>query len=649
MLSSNPICPVCNYATSAVYCDLPTPEQLANGVKPLDSLPAAWWNKMWNMINCSVNQARGAVGSFITELNNVLAGAGICPNCVCTDQLYQAIDRIRQTIGNATVAGAVKSSTTPGMVSIDENGFMTANCVGNATQLATSARTLVGAVNELKTTYDTCFGNVSTTLDGKAPTSHASSATTYGVGTAANYGHLRISDTYTSNLSDTGMAASQTALYCVYKYAEQIASSATGLGNTVGCSLGTAAAGTAATAARSDHVHPLPKCVCYADWAICARCVCHVACANARLYHVSLSPLASNNMSYVYVSCACPLTYCNTTGTLTAAQFCGNVCGLAACASRNGSGVAFGTAATYDAASFFHFLNDDIDSDNFTPAMNTQGSHRDSAHDPGWAGSLYTFYTPASQSGLMFRIIGGSGSDRVQMNYAIDGNRFGMCWATIINSQNIASQSVANATCAVNAAYATQADRAVNATYAACACALCNRPTDTQECSGICNLYFYSGCTRGCGYGMCCFTSYISGRDGYYYGNVCGTATCAITAGLCRCDCCVYAYSLCTPAGTCVALIDLYVENYHHVPVIITNPIWSHCGYRECIFSPPDNCGCISSLAMGNALIQVDRDSTGTLTRCHIGSYMVCLRSNSIGSCDMCWCIPYRMLGYANK
>lgn len=332
MLSSNPICPVCNYATSAVYCDLPTPEQLVNGVKPLDSLPAAWWNKMWNMINCSVNQARGAVGSFITELNNVLAGAGICPNCVCTDQLYRAIDLIRQTIGNATVAGAVKSSTTPGMVSIDENGFMTANCVGNATQLATSARTLVGAVNELKTTYDTCFGNVSTTLDGKAPTSHASSATTYGVGTAANYGHLRISDTYTSNLSDTGMAASQTALYCVYKYAEQIASSATGLGNTVGCSLGTAAAGTATTAARSDHVHPLPECVCRADWAICARCVCHVACANAHLYHVSLSSLASNNMSYVYVSCACPLTYCNTTGTLTAAQFCGNVCGNATCA-----------------------------------------------------------------------------------------------------------------------------------------------------------------------------------------------------------------------------------------------------------------------------------------------------------------------------
>lgn len=594
MLSSNPICPVCNYATSAVYCDLPTPEQLVNGVKPLDSLPAAWWNKMWNMINCSVNQARGAVGSFITELNNVLAGAGICPNCVCTDQLYRAIDLIRQTIGNATVAGAVKSSTTPGMVSIDENGFMTANCVGNATQLATSARTLVGAVNELKTTYDTCFGNVSTTLDGKAPTSHASSATTYGVGTAANYGHLRISDTYTSNLSDTGMAASQTALYCVYKYAEQIASSATGLGNTVGCSLGTAAAGTATTAARSDHVHPLPECVCRADWAICARCVCHVACANAHLYHVSLSSLASNNMSYVYVSCACPLTYCNTTGTLTAAQFCGNVCGNATCA---------------------YTVIDYCD-----PTSPIQVAYS----GPGLTAAQVTHFAAFStnlESGKT--IIKDASRDTVKQVLGLGSAAY--CDETAFRSCTWTPSCVA------------------------CACALYNRPTDTQGCSGICNLYFYSGCTQGCNHGMCCFTSYISGRDGYYYGNVCGTATCAITAGLCRCDCCVYAYSLCTPAGTCVALIDLYVENYHHVPVIITNPRWSCCGYRCCIFSPPETCGCVSSLAMGNALIQVDRDSTGTLTRCYIGSYMVCLRGNSGGAYTLCWQIPYRMLGYANK
>ena len=272
MLPSNPVCPVCNYATSAVYCDLPSPEQLVNGVKPLDSLPAAWWNGMWNMINCSVNQARSAIGSFITEINNVLAGAGICPNCVCTDQLYRAIEKIQQTIGNATAAGSVKSSATPGMVSIDDNGLMTANCVGNATQLTTSARTLVGAVNELKTTYDTCFGNVSTTLGGKAPINHAVAESTYGVGTATAYGHLRISDTYTSDIGDPGAAASQSALYNVYDYAKQIAESGAILGNVLACPLGAASAGTATTAARSDHVHPLPTCVACAECATCATC-----------------------------------------------------------------------------------------------------------------------------------------------------------------------------------------------------------------------------------------------------------------------------------------------------------------------------------------------------------------------------------------
>ena len=298
MLPSNPVCPVCNYATSAVYCDLPSPEQLVNGVKPLDSLPAAWWNGMWNMINCSVNQARSAIGSFITEINNVLVGAGICPNCVCTDQLYRAIEKIQQTIGNATVAGAVKSSATPGMVSIDDNGLMTANCVGNATQLTTSARTLVGAVNELKTTYDTCFGNVSTTLGGKAPISHAVAEATYGVGTATAYGHLRISDTYTSDIGDPGAAASQSALYNVYNYAKQIASSGVSLGNTVGCSLGTASAGTATTAARSDHVHPLPTCV---EWSATTSSI-HYSPVGACICTIYSGGLRMN------IVCACSLS-----------------------------------------------------------------------------------------------------------------------------------------------------------------------------------------------------------------------------------------------------------------------------------------------------------------------------------------------------
>jgi hypothetical protein len=66
---------------------------------------------------------------------------------------------------------------------------------------------------------------------------------------------LKISDTYTEVLAScTGVAASQKAVACVYTYATGKAA----VGNTAGCALGTASAGTATTAARSDHVHPFP-------------------------------------------------------------------------------------------------------------------------------------------------------------------------------------------------------------------------------------------------------------------------------------------------------------------------------------------------------------------------------------------------------
>ena len=52
----------------------------------------------------------------------------------------------------------------------------------------------------------------------KAPTSHASTATTYGVGNASNYGHVKLSDTYASNVgaAANSIGASQTALYNAY-------------------------------------------------------------------------------------------------------------------------------------------------------------------------------------------------------------------------------------------------------------------------------------------------------------------------------------------------------------------------------------------------------------------------------------------------
>ena len=332
MIPTNPIPEVPNYGSSAQYKDLPSPEQIRAGVIPLDSLPAAWWNALWACTNTAVNDARSAVGTLINEICNAITGAGICINESCIDQLYQAIDTIRQRVGNAVTAGAVKSSSNCGEVSIDANGIMTANGVGNAALLNTSSKVIVNAINELKTTYDCCLSDLSGCISGvdnsKAPTSHASANTTYGVGNADCYGHLKISDEYTCcvGAAADGVAASQQALYCVYNAIQAAAS----LGNTAGCALGAASAGTATTAARSDHVHPITG--------IMGTCV------GGGYY--GLAPEGNDNV-YVRTGTCGLIPYasdstngCGCVGTSTwpfkrmyAKIFCGNLCGTASSAS----------------------------------------------------------------------------------------------------------------------------------------------------------------------------------------------------------------------------------------------------------------------------------------------------------------------------
>ncbi len=266
MIPTNPVCPVFNYAGSAQYCDLPSAEQLRAGVVPLDSLPAAWWNKMWADVTSSLNQAQEAAGCLISEINNVLAGAGICPTSSCLDQLYQSINKIRQTLATATVPGAVVGSADANKVAVAADGTMTVNCFGNATALTTTAHTVVGAINELKSTYDDRISALSSGVAGKAPTMHASTGIDYGIGNASCYGHVKLSDTFDTDLGCTGVAASQTGLANAYQSLYSMIGDAASLGNTVACPAGTASAGTCNTAARSDHVHPAPSGKCLSSY-----------------------------------------------------------------------------------------------------------------------------------------------------------------------------------------------------------------------------------------------------------------------------------------------------------------------------------------------------------------------------------------------
>lgn len=166
----------------------------------------------------------------------------------------------------------------------------------------------------------------------RAPKMHASTETSYGVGNASCYGHLKISDSYTSVIAScTGVAASQCALATVYG----VAAGKPDLGNTAGCALGTANAGVAGTAARSDHVHPYPIAlqntinnVTYCAWMEAGNTL-NITPANSNSW---INWTGGSSETWIGDG-----TGCGTLGTLLAktllGTLCGNVCGNASSAS----------------------------------------------------------------------------------------------------------------------------------------------------------------------------------------------------------------------------------------------------------------------------------------------------------------------------
>ena len=103
------------------------------------------------------------------------------------------------------------------------SSIATNNLTANMALVSSSAGKVAthGTVSATELGYlDGVTSAIQTQINGKAPTSHASSATTYGIGTGSNYGHVKLSDTYDStvanNAAANGMGASQKALYTAY-------------------------------------------------------------------------------------------------------------------------------------------------------------------------------------------------------------------------------------------------------------------------------------------------------------------------------------------------------------------------------------------------------------------------------------------------
>lgn len=92
-----------------------------------------------------------------------------------------------------------------------KSNYVSKSMMSTSTNIGTPGQAVADAV---------AIKSLNDVLATKAPTSHASSATTYGRGSSSLYGHVKLSDTYKSAVSGGnaagGVGASQNALFNVY-------------------------------------------------------------------------------------------------------------------------------------------------------------------------------------------------------------------------------------------------------------------------------------------------------------------------------------------------------------------------------------------------------------------------------------------------
>ena len=261
------------YAPQSSYLTPIPSANIERGVAPLDSLPADWWNWLWNNITLNEGRIVQFINSVFSEINSVLSAAGVTPSTASTTDLRDAIQKLATTVATSAVPGSVLSSTLSGKLRVIADGTASINGLGTPDQLETTSKEVVSAINE-----------VLALAQGKAPTSHASSDTTYGVGTTQQYGHVKVTEGCglaiscgTISLNAPGYNCVGTVTQICYNGAAyspsdgvvdlgNAASGFPGYGTAI-CPLNcdtrcASSAGTSDLVARADHVHQMPNILC---------------------------------------------------------------------------------------------------------------------------------------------------------------------------------------------------------------------------------------------------------------------------------------------------------------------------------------------------------------------------------------------------
>ncbi len=177
------------YASEPTYREPPSLAEIAAGVVPLDTLPAAWWNWLWWEITRNNNWGLLDTTDIRNELLAVLTNAGDTPDASVTNQLLGAILAIvhrpptTDGVSGDPIPGTVISSAGRSSCSVGSDGIITPNALSDWVSsssvksvieaTATAAENAVGAEETARKAVD--VASVDTSISGNTLTTEVTS------------------------------------------------------------------------------------------------------------------------------------------------------------------------------------------------------------------------------------------------------------------------------------------------------------------------------------------------------------------------------------------------------------------------------------------------------------------------------------------
>ena len=218
------------YASDTEYRTPPNEDQTAAGVVPLDTLPASWWNWLWNTTTKNNNNSKITIDNLRAEMLSILTSAGIEMSASQTNQILNAIDIIRKRfpttdpVSHDPIPGSVISSSDRNSVSVSSS---TGKMVVNALSDWNSNSSVKETIEAMDVTDPTASGNAISFIDSITQDDGVISATKKSVREASTSqtGVVQLNDT--TNSTSTTQAATANAVKEAYDHYPALADSIT--------------------------------------------------------------------------------------------------------------------------------------------------------------------------------------------------------------------------------------------------------------------------------------------------------------------------------------------------------------------------------------------------------------------------------------